>query len=82
MYYKFGFYLACVFSGLAVIVAPSGDGMFFRLLMLGGMLYAIHKFKTKTITLNVIFLSFATLLIGYSSFFVLVGLNLVFERIT
>ena len=71
-YYKFGFYLACVFSGLAVIVAPSGDGMFFRLLMLGGMLYAIHKFKTKTITLNVIFLSFATLLIGYSSFFVLV----------
>jgi hypothetical protein len=40
--------------------------------MLGGMLYAIHKFKTKTITLNAVFLSFAVLLLGYSTFFVLV----------
>lgn len=70
--YKIGFYSACVLSGFAVIVAPSGSGMFFRLVMLGAMLYAIHKYKTKTITLNAIFLSFATLLIGYSSFFVLV----------
>src|SRR5690606_34428418 len=52
--------------------APSGMGMFLRLATMGGMLYAINKFKTKTITLNAIFLSFATLLIGFSSFFVLV----------
>ncbi len=71
-YYKLGFYAGCVFSGFAVIVAPSGLGMFLRLATLGGMLYAIYRFKTKTITLNAIFLSFATLLIGYSSFFVLV----------
>ncbi|PBQ32523.1 hypothetical protein CNR22_12315 [Sphingobacteriaceae bacterium] len=71
-YYKIGFYSACILSGLAVIVAPSGGGMFFRLIMLGAILYAIHNYKTKTITLNAIFLSFATLLIGYSSFFVLV----------
>jgi tetratricopeptide (TPR) repeat protein len=71
-YFKLGIYSAAILSAFAVIVAPSGGGMFFRLLMLGGMLYAIQKFKTKTITLNAIFLSFATLLIGYSSFFVLV----------
>jgi tetratricopeptide (TPR) repeat protein len=71
-YYTIGFYSACVLTGFAVIVSPSGSGMFWRLVMLGAMLYAIQKFKTKTITLNAIFLSFATLLIGYSSFFVLV----------
>ncbi|MGZ3918892.1 MAG: protein O-mannosyl-transferase family [Bacteroidia bacterium] len=71
-HYKIGFYSAVVLVLFAVITAPSGSGKFFRLVMLSGMLYAIHKFKTKTITLNAIFLSFATLLIGYSSFFVLV----------
>ena len=71
-YYKMGFYSACILSGFAVIVSPTGGGMFTRLVMLGAILYAIHHYKTKTITLNAIFLSFATLLIGYSSFFVLV----------
>ena len=46
--------------------------MFWRLVMLGTILYFINKFKTKTVTLHTIFVSFATLLIGYSSFFVLV----------
>jgi hypothetical protein len=71
-FFKYGIYSAYAFSGFAVITAPSGSGMFLRLVTLGGILYAIQKFKTKTITLNAIFLSFATLLIGYSSFFVLV----------
>jgi hypothetical protein len=70
--YKLGLYSGIVFSAFAVISAPSGSGMFWRLVMLGGMLYAINKFKTKTVTLNTIFLSFATLLIGYSTFFILV----------
>jgi hypothetical protein len=70
--YKLGFYSAIALSALAVITAPSGSGMFTRLLALGGIIYAIQKFKTKTVTLNAVFLSFATLLIGYSSFFVLV----------
>lgn len=70
--YKIGLYTAVAFSFLAVIAAPSGSGMFLRIVILGGMIYAIHKYKTKTVTLNTIFLSFATLLIGYSSFFVLV----------
>jgi hypothetical protein len=71
-HYKLGFYTAVAFCVFAVIVAPSGSGMFFRLVMLGAILYAIHKYKTKTVTLNAIFLSFATLLIGYSAFFILV----------
>ncbi len=70
--YKIGFYSAIIFSGFSVIAAPSGSGMFTRLIILGGILYAIHKFKSKTVTLHAVFLSFATLLIGYSSFFVLV----------
>ena len=71
-FYKIGFITAIVLSAFAVITSPSGAGMFTRLLMLGGILYFIDKFKTKTVTLNAVFLSFATLLIGYSSFFVLV----------
>ena len=71
-HYKIGFYSAIILSLLAVVTAPSGSGAFTRLLTLGGIIYAIYKFKSKTITLNAVFLSFATLLIGYSSFFVLV----------
>ncbi|MBA3680518.1 MAG: DUF2723 domain-containing protein [Bacteroidetes bacterium] len=71
-HYKIGFYSGVVLTLFAIITAPSGMGMFTRLLMLGGILFAIHKFKDKTITLHAVFLSFATLLIGYSSFFVLV----------
>ena len=48
-YYKMGFYSACILAGFAIIVAPSGSGMFFRLVMLGAILYAIHRFKSKTI---------------------------------
>ncbi|MDP3557498.1 MAG: DUF2723 domain-containing protein [Bacteroidota bacterium] len=71
-HYKIGFYSGAILGLFAVVTAPSGGGMFTRLIMIGGILYAIHKFKTKTVTLHAVFLSFATLLIGYSSFFVLV----------
>lgn len=71
-YYKIAFITAITFAGFAVFSAPSGSGMALRFLLLGGMLYAIHRYKTQTVTLHAIFMSFATLLIGYSSFFVLV----------
>ena len=74
-YYKFGFYAAIVFVGIAVISGLSyGAGAFMtRLLVLGGFLYGINYLKTKNInTLNVILVSFTTLIIGYSSFFVIV----------
>ena len=71
-HYKIGLITAIGLSGFAIIAAPSGSGMFTRLLMLSAMIYAINKFKTKTITLNAVFISFAVLLIGYSTFFILV----------
>ncbi len=71
-FFKIGFYSAIALTFFAVITAPSGFGKVSRLVMMGFMLYAIKKYKAKTVTLNAVFLSFATLLIGYSSFFVLV----------
>jgi len=72
-YYKFGFYTAILFAGIAVISGNGIGAMFTRVLVLGGLLYGINYLKTKNInTLNVILVSFTTLLIGYSSFFVLI----------
>jgi len=74
-YYKFGFYTAILFVAIAVISgASAGMGsLFSRAVVLGGMLYGINYLKSKNInTLNVILISFTTLIIGYSSFFVLI----------
>ncbi|MCE3229312.1 MAG: formate-dependent nitrite reductase, rane component [Bacteroidetes bacterium] len=78
--YKIAFYTAIALGFIVMITAPGlhltgkkeYGGAILRLIMMGGIIYAIHYFKTKTVTLNTIFLSFATLLIGYSSFFILV----------
>lgn len=72
-YYKFGFYTAILFAGIAVISGNGAGSMFTRMLVLGGLLYGINYLKTKNInTLNVILVSFTTLIIGYSSFFILI----------
>ncbi len=73
-FYKIGFYTAIVFAGIATISANTGVGtMFSRALVLGGLLYGINYLKTKSLnTLNVILVGFTTLLIGYSSFFILI----------
>lgn len=72
-HYKIGFYIAIAFTAIVVISGYGIFGKFSRLLVLGGLLYGIHKLKTKdSNTLNVILMSFATLLIGYSSFFVII----------
>ena len=73
-YYKFGFYTAIVFVGIVVISSTTGIGSFLtRVLVLGGFLYGIHYLKSKNInTLNVILVSFTTLIIGYSSFFIII----------
>lgn len=72
-YYKFGFYTAILFVGIAVISGNGIGAMFTRALVLGGLLYGINYLKSKNInTLNVILVSFTTLIIGYSSFFILI----------
>jgi hypothetical protein len=72
-YYKLGFYTAILFVAIAVISGNTVGSMFTRALVLGGFLYGINYLKSKNInTLNVLLVSFTTLLIGYSSFFILV----------
>ncbi|MDP2385448.1 MAG: DUF2723 domain-containing protein [Bacteroidota bacterium] len=70
--YKIAFFSAILFSLLA-LVTGSGIGSFFaRLIVGGGLVATIHYLKNKREVLNTIALSFAMILIGYSSFFVLV----------
>ncbi|MBS1634603.1 MAG: DUF2723 domain-containing protein [Bacteroidetes bacterium] len=73
-HYKIGFYTAIVFAFIASISGYNGFTIISRLVVLGALIYGIHYLKTKgnSNTLNVIMISFATLLIGYSSFFVLI----------
>ncbi len=71
-HYKIGFYSAILFALIVTASANSGGDMFLRLVCFGGMLYGIHKIKAKYNGLNIIMMSLATILIGYSSFFVLV----------
>lgn len=71
-YYKTAQATALLFAALSIVAAPSGSGMALRLLLLGGLLYAVHRYRERRMVLHTVFLSFATLLIGYSSFFVLV----------
>ena len=72
-YYKFGFYTAIVFAAIATISGYGASAFVTRAIVLGGLLYGIHKLKAKNInSLNVVLISFATLIIGYSSFFVLI----------
>lgn len=70
--YKLGFYSAIVLSVFAVLSALSPGGMFMRLVFLSALIYFLHKYKTKMVILHGIFMSFTMLLIGYSTFFVLV----------
>lgn len=73
-YYKAGFYIGVVFSLLVVISGYGASSKLLRLLAFAGLLYGIHYLKNKgnNNALNVIMVSFATLIIGYSSFFVLI----------
>lgn len=71
-YYKIGFYAAIAFSVIVVISSGNAGSMFTRAICFGGILYGINKFKANHNNINVLMMSLATILIGYSSFFVLV----------
>lgn len=71
-HYKFGFISTIVFAFFVVASYQTGSDALFRIIFFASGIYAIHYFKTKTLMLNTIFLSLATILIGFSSFFVLV----------
>jgi tetratricopeptide (TPR) repeat protein len=70
--FKIAFYSSILF---AVISAATGQGfgaIVVRLIIMGGMVAALYYLKNKREILNTVALSFAMILIGYSSFFVLV----------
>ncbi len=71
-FFKMGLFTGAALSLLAVISALSSGGMFTRLLFLGACLYALYKYKHKLVLLHAVFMCLLMLLIGYSSFFVLV----------
>lgn len=71
-HYKIGFYAAIAFAILVVISSGNGGAMFTRALCFTGILYGINKIKTKHNNFNILMMSLSTILIGYSSFFVLV----------
>ncbi len=72
-FYKVALYSAILFTAIVALAGGSLGSMLLRAIVLGGLLYGIHILKTKNInTLNVVMVSFATLLIGYSSFFIII----------
>jgi hypothetical protein len=72
-FYKLTFGLAIAFALLATASTQTGaGGMLVRAIILGGMVYAVHFLKNRHAVLNGVALSFAVMMIGYSSFFVLV----------
>lgn len=71
-HYKIAFYSAILFAVIVVLSANGAGAMFGRAICFTGILYGINKFKSNYNNLNVLMMSLATILIGYSSFFVLV----------
>ncbi|HEY1040434.1 MAG TPA: DUF2723 domain-containing protein, partial [Bacteroidia bacterium] len=71
-HYKIAFFGAILFSIFALISGSGFGSIASRLIVLGGMVFALHYLKNKKEVLNTVALSFAMILIGYSSFFVLV----------
>lgn len=71
-HFKIGFYAAILFAAIVVISAGNGGAMFTRAICFSAILYGINKIKANHNNLNIIMMSLATILIGYSSFFVLV----------
>jgi tetratricopeptide (TPR) repeat protein len=71
-HYKIGLYSLILLAIICVIAAPSKSALFTRALSFGLIIYGISKIKDKYHSFNTIMMSLATILIGYSSFFVLV----------
>lgn len=71
-YYQYGFYGFIAFAMLSSFSGLSGTGILLRLILFGGLLYGIKKLKDHLLAFNITMMSFAALLIGYSTFFVIV----------
>ncbi|MFL5751967.1 MAG: protein O-mannosyl-transferase family [Bacteroidia bacterium] len=72
LHFKLTIGLAGAFALFSLISGGSAGSIFMRLIILGGLVYGIYYLKNRHAAMNSIFMSFAVLLIGYSSFFILV----------
>ena len=63
---------ASLFALLAIVSAGSAKSVAMRILIIGSLLYGIYYLRNSRALLNTIMISFFVLMIGYSSFFVLV----------
>jgi len=71
-HYKIAFFSAILLCAFAIVAAPSGSSKFWRAVTLIAIMFSLNKFlKNKIVMLNTIMISFAVLLIGYSTFFIL-----------
>ncbi len=70
--YTIAFYTFIVFSIFAVASGQTGKSMLFRLITLGASIYFLNKNKTKLEILNTIALSFIMIVLGFSTYFILV----------
>jgi hypothetical protein len=71
-HFKIAFYSSILFALISAATGQGAGSIFVRLLVMGGMVAALWFLKNKREILNTVALSFAMILIGYSSFFVLV----------
>jgi tetratricopeptide (TPR) repeat protein len=70
--YKVFFGLSALMVVLSLICSPTGKDMVLRLILGGIALGLIHYLRNRHAILNTVLISFFVLLVGYSSFFVLV----------
>ena len=71
-HYQYGFYALVAFAVLSTISGLSGKGILLRLITFSALIYGIKKLKDHLLAFNITMMSLAALLIGYSTFFVIV----------
>ncbi len=71
-YYQWGLYSFIAFAILSSFSGLSGSGILLRLIMFSLLFYGIRKLKDHLLAFNITMMSLAALLIGYSTFFVIV----------
>lgn len=67
-----GLYSFIAFAILSSLSGLSGTGILLRIIVFALLLYGIKKLKTRLLAFNITMMSLAALLIGYSTFFVIV----------
>lgn len=71
-YYQYGFYAFVALAILSTISGLSATGILLRIIVFSILIYGINKLKNHLLAFNITMMSLSALLIGYSTFFVIV----------